>query len=297
MSNNIPLWYVSQYATNIQLKLQQMGSRLRGSVTLGSYVGDQASPVDQVGSVEAQKVTGRFNPMGRVDAELDRRWVFPVSYDLPQLIDSFDKLKILTDPMSSYVQNAAHAMGRAQDDEILAAATGDAKTGNKGETPVTFAAGQVVSVQEGAASPTNFTVAKLKAALKLLMQAEVDLDNDMIFAPINAAAHDSLLNETQIIDADYNEKPVLVEGKIKRFLGINFIHTERLLSGVDDQAGTSDIIPIYAKSGMHLGMWQDIRTDISQRKDIQGLPYQAYCYGTFGASRLEEEKVVKVWSR
>lgn len=297
MSANIPLWYVSQYATNIQLRLQQVGSRLRGTVTTGSYVGDQASPVDQVSAVDAQKVTGRFNPMGRVDAELDRRWVFPVSYDLPQLIDSFDKLKILTDPMSSYVQNAANAMGRAQDDEILAAATGDAKTGNKGETAVSFLAGQVVSVQEGAASPTNFTVAKLKAALKLLMQAEVDLDNDMIFAPINAKAHDSLLNETQIIDTDYNEKPVLVEGKIKRFLGINFIHTERLLSGTDDQAGTSNIIPIYAKSGMHLGMWQDIRTDIAQRKDIQGLPYQAYCYGTFGATRLEEEKVVKVWSR
>jgi hypothetical protein len=45
---------------------------------------------------------------------------------------------------------------------------------------------------------------------------------------------------------------------------------------------------------MHLGMWNDISADISQRKDLGGLPYQVYLYGTFGATRLEEKRVVQV---
>lgn len=297
MSANIPLWYVSQYATNISLLLQQKGSRLRGAVMTGSHVGDQASPVDQIGAVAAQKVASRFAPMGRVDALLDRRWVYPVSYDLPQLIDSFDKLKILTDPSSKYVENASNAMGRAQDDEILIGLTGTAKTGNRGATSTVFDATMVVNTDFGAASAVNLTVAKLRQAVRLLMAREVDLDNDPLYLPINAKAHDSLLQETQIIDMDYGNMPVLVEGKIKRFLGINFIHTERVLSGTDNLAGTSDFLPVFAKSGMYLGMWEDIKTDISQRKDLQSLPFQAYAYGTFGASRLEESKVALIYAR
>jgi hypothetical protein len=41
---------------------------------------------------------------------------------------------------------------------------------------------------------------------------------------------------------------------------------------------------------MYLGIWNDIRTDVSQRKDKGGLPWQVYVYGTFGATRLEEKK-------
>ena len=75
MSVNLPNWYARQYSTNIQLKLQAMGSLLRPYVTEGRYVGDQASPVDFMGSVEMQDVTQRFAPTGRVDAATDRRGV------------------------------------------------------------------------------------------------------------------------------------------------------------------------------------------------------------------------------
>lgn len=297
MSINIPTWYVSQFSTNIQLLLQQKGSRLREAVTSGTHVGKQASPVDQIAAVAAQKVIGRFNPMGRIDAALDRRWVFPVDYDLPQLIDSFDKLRILTDPSSQYVVNATYAMGRAMDDEIIGATTNAAKTGVDGSVSTTILAANDVLVGTGAVSAVALNVAKLRAAKKLLMAAEVDLDFDPLYCPINAYAHDALLQEAQIIDMDYNEQPVLMEGKITRFLGINFIHSERVTKATDDLSGSSFQIPVWAKSGMYLGLWDDIKTDISQRKDLQGLPYQAYAYGTFGATRLEEKKNVRIWVR
>lgn len=297
VNSGIPLFYVEQFSSNIQLKLQQKGSRLQQAVMSGSHVGSQASPVDQFGAINANKVTGRYNPITRVDAPTDRRWVFPQDYDLPQLLDSFDKLRLLIDPMSSYVTNAVYALGRAKDQEILTSMFGTNYTGNNGATSTTLASTQVVGVNQGAASATNLTVAKLREGKRILMANEVDLDSDSIYCAINATNHDTLLSEVQVISMDFNDKPVMVDGKITRFLGINFIHTELLSTGTDDQSGTSTAVPMWAKSGMYLGQWNDISTDVDRRKDLQGLPYQAYVFGTFGATRLEEKKIVKVWAR
>lgn len=303
MSINLPTFYVQQYATNIQLLLQQKGSKLRDKVTVGSYIGKAASPVEQVGTVAMQPVTSRFAPMGRVDAPTDRRWVYPSDFDLPQLIDQFDKLRLLVDPASSYVQSAVYAAGRQMDDLIIASFFGDAKTGETGGTTtqfgttVTTSGGRNVAVAHGAAAATGLTVAKLREAKKRLMSSFVDIDSDPICAVVTAAQHDNLLAEAQVISTDFNERPVLVDGKVTRFLGIDIIHCERLVTGTDDAAGTSRAIPIFAKSGMHLAMWNDLTTDITQRKDLQGLPWQAYVYMTAGATRLEENKVVRVWCR
>ena len=302
MSENIPGHYVRQYSTNVQLLLQTQGSKLRGAVTSGSYVGDQASPVDQIGQVNAQRVTSRFAPMGRVDASVDRRWVFPVDYDLPQLIDKFDKLRLVTDPESVYVTNAMYAMGRAMDDEIIAAFfTSTAKTGVNGATSTDFLSTNVVGVNTGG-TDSGINVPKLRAAKKLLMANEVDMDSDPVFCAITATEHDLLLNEIQIISSDFNgaDKPVLQDGKVQRFLGINFIHCERLETqalGTDDQSGSSIQIPVWARSGMHLGIWNDMNASISQRNDLQGEPWQAYVKQTIGATRLEEKKIVKVWCK
>lgn len=306
MADNVPNWYVHQYSTNIQLMLQQRGSRLEKGVMGGTHVGTQASPVDQVFPITANKVVSRFAAMPRVDPLLDRRWALPTDYDLPQLIDSFDKLRLITDPSSHYVQNAMYALGRAKDQEIINAFFGTAKTGVEGGTstilPTTASSsnGPVVGVNFGSSAASNLTVAKLREAKRVLMANEVDLDFDPIFCAVTSKEHDNLLAETQIIDADYNGgNPVLEEGRITRFLGINFIHTEILstAAGTDDQSGTSNAIPVWAKSGMYLGMWNDVQTDLSQRKDLQGLPWQAYAKGTWGATRTDEKRVVKIWCR
>lgn len=290
MSINVPSLYVQQYATNIQLLLQQKGSKLRQLIMSGSHVGKQASPVDQVGSINMQPVTSRFQAMGRVDAAVDRRWVFPSDFDLPQLIDSFDKLRLLTDPQSVYVQNAVYAAGRQMDDLIIDAFFGVAKTGETGATSTSFLAGQQVAVNFGASSNVGLTVAKLREAKKILMANEVDIDNDPITAVVTAEQHDNLLAEAQVISTDFNDRPVLVDGKLSRFLGINFVHCERL----DVDGSSYRRIPVFAKSGMYLGLWNDIKTDISERKDLQGLPWQAYVYMTAGATRLEEKKIVEI---
>lgn len=293
MSVNIPTHYAQQFSSNIQLLLQQKGSRLRDAVMVGKHVGKQASPVDQFGAIEMQAVSGRFAAMNRVDASTDRRWVFPNDFDLPQHLDQFDELRLLTDPKSHYVENAVNAAGRKMDALILAAAIGTAKTGESGSTSTVLPTAQKILVNHGAASDTGLTVAKLREAKRLLMAADVDLASDPLYCAIGAQQHDNLLAEAQIISMDYNDKPVLVEGKIQRFLGINFIHTELAVATAQQSSGDA-LIAMWAKSGMHLGVWNDISTSISKRHDLQGEPWQAYVYMTAGATRLEEEKVVQI---
>lgn len=297
MASQVPTHYVQQFSSNIKLLLQQEGSRLRGAVTTGSHVGEQASPVDQYGAISANPVVGRYNPMPNTEAPADRRWVLPEDYDVNQLLDSFDKLRLLADPMSVYVQNAVNALGRAQDSTILDKMFGTNQTGKSGGTATALPSSQVIGVNTGAASATNLTVAKLREAKQILMANNVDLSKEQVYCAINAAAHDSLLTEVQIISKDFNDTAVLVEGRVTRFLGINFIHTELVTTGTDDQAGTSTQIPVWVKSGVYMGLWQDIMTDVSERKDLQGIPMQAYVKATFGATRLEEKKVVKIWAR
>ena len=88
-----------------------------------------------------------------------------------------------------------------------------------------------------------------------------------------------------------------VDGKITSFMGFRFVHCERLKTGTDDQSGTSTGIPVFVKSAIHLGMWDDVSTSISKRNDLQGEPWQAYVTGMFGATRIEERKIVRIWAR
>jgi hypothetical protein len=301
---NVPAHFGFEFARNIDLLLQQKNSRLSGFVATGNHSGDKASPVDQVGKIEAQDVTTRFAPMGRVDAPLDRRWVFPTSSDLPQLIDTFDALKLLTDPKSKYVENAVAAMNRRKDRHIIAGFFSDALTGTNATTTETFgttltsAGGQNVSVGIGGAT-SSMNVAKLKEGKRRLMEADVDLDTDPLYCAWTSKEHDAMLNEIQVVSSDFNDKPVLTEGRVTRFLGINFVHTELIgqFLGTDDAAGQSRQIPLWTPKGMYFGNWQSMVTDIAQRKDLQGLPWQAYLMMTGGATRLEKPRVIRIWAR
>jgi hypothetical protein len=305
VSTNIVTFYVQQYAKVLNELVQQKSSRLRKFCTEEKYVGQAGSPVEQVGAVAMQPVTQRYGPMQRVDAPTNRRWVYPSDYDLPQLFDNFDKLRLLIDPKGKFVSNAHNAANRQYDDLIIAAIGGVAQTGVSGATPVSLPASAVVSVQQGGTAPTGLTVAKLRQAKLVLMQNEAYSDeeedpgdpNSGLVCVAGARQLDNLMAEAQVISRDFNDAPVLEEGRVKRFLGVTFVRSERLTTGTDDQAGTSTKVFMWQREGMHLGIWNDISTNISQRHDLQSEPWQAYVYMTAGSTRLEEARVMQIWAR
>lgn len=294
---NIPTWFVDQYKGNLQLLAQQRMSRFERAVTLGSYVGNGGAAVDQIGLVNATHVTTRLTPIARIDAPTDRRWVYPSDYEVPQYVDSFDKMKIVTDPNSALVMTAHAALNRAKDDEIIGGFFATSATGVKGAGTEAFdTTNYRVAVTAGAAAATGMNVEKLKQARMILRgSADMDdneLDMDPMFCAISAKQEYNLLGEIQVTSGDYNRpaRPVLQDGRLISFMGFNFIHSERLPVTADPYRRC----PAWIKSGMHLGTWNDLYTSITPATWLTSHPIQVYARGSYGGTRLEQTKVVDI---
>lgn len=285
MSFEVTTAFVQQYTTNVQLLLQQRGSKLREFCGMGSYTGKAAKAVEQIGAVTAQKKTSRHSDTPLISTPHDARWVFPEDYEWADMIDDQDKLRMLIDPTSPYAMNGAYALGRSLDDAIIAAALGTAKTGENGSTDTAFA----TATQQIAVGGTGLTVAKLRQAKKILTTNEVDVMNDPLYIAVTAQQIDDLLGTTEVTSADFNTVKALVQGEVDSFMGFKFVNIERLgLDGSGDRRCFA-----WAKSGMHVGMWNDINTKITERAD-KSYATQVYVKGTFGATRTDEKKVVEI---
>ncbi len=291
MSVNIPNHFVDQFSTNIELLLQQKGSKLRGMVRTGSHEGKQASPVNQFGAITAQAPAGRFAPKNRTDAPASRRWVFPQDKEVDQLLDDFDMLRLIEDPKGAYAENASHAIGRAYDDAIITAALGTSNVGQAGAGTEAFDTTNFsVGAGFAAAGDVGLTVAKLIEAKRLMRGAEVDIESDPLTLIISENQEADLLNQVEVVSTDFNAKPVLVDGMLTRFLGFNIIVSTRLdLVNTDERACIA-----YARSGMYLGLWRDMQTRVSIRNDLSSEPWDLYTNATYGATRLEQGKVIRI---
>lgn len=287
MPIDITTAFVQEYKATVDLLLQQMGSRFRNLVTLDSYVGKAGSAVEQFGPVAAVKRQNRHQDTPLLSVPQEKRWVFPEDYEWASLIDDQDKLRMIVDPTSPYAVNGANAMQRAQDDEIIGAFFATAKTGENGTSDETFTGATVGEDVGGSGSSIN--VAKLQAALKILMQAHKGEVMEPIYCGISADEHDALLNEIQVTSKDFNGgQPILESGRVKRFMGMDFVISERL---TDD--GTDRSCPVWTKSGMHMGVWKDIEAMIDRRPDKSNA-WQVYLCETIGSTRLQLGKVVEV---
>jgi hypothetical protein len=288
MSNQVNVAHIQQYANTLEHLVQQRGSRLMKGVTTRSYTGKAAKVVEQIGAVEAVEILDRHADTQLTDTPHAARWAFPRDWGTADMVDKQDLIRMLTDPRSAYAINQANALGRKIDDLIIDAFfTDTAKIGENGSTSVTYAndGGNTVD-----SSGTNaMTVDKLREAKKLLMADEVDVDNETLWCAITAQQHDDLLSQTQAINLDYQTRPVLMEGKITAFMGFNFIHTERLTL----DANSDRLCPAWAQSGMVLGQWDGIESNVD-RIPLKWNNWLVQSRGTWGATRTEGEKIVKI---
>jgi hypothetical protein len=288
--------FTTQFSTLLELKLQQMGSKLRGLVDEKSYVGKMASPVQQLNATAAKAPAGRYSPLQPDDNAFTRRWVFPAEREKAQLIDTFDELQTIVDPKSQYVANAAAAFGRAIDDIILSAAFGTNQVGQDAasltaenfNTALTTASppGFQIGVQFGASANTGLTVKKLVELRRVLRHYHVDLEMDPVTIVIGSQQEADLLNQVQVVSSEFNDRPVLVDGRVTRFLGFNIVVMERL-----PYTSTTRSCLAFCKSGLHLGLWRDMQTKITIRDDLSSQPYQIYTQMMLGATRTQPGKV------
>jgi hypothetical protein len=280
---NVTTAFVKQFAANIMHLVQQKGSRLRPTIMIEpGVVGEEAS-FDQLGTTKAQKKTTRNADTPLSQPDHARRWVTLFDYEVAKLHDKQDQLKMLSDPTSRYVQSGAWALGRAMDDEIIAAATGTARTGKTGSDNITLP-----SAQKVAHSSTGMTIAKILAAKEILDTNEADEDEPR-FMIVTAGQVTDLLNTTEVKSADYNTVKALAAGQIDTFCGFKFVRTQRL--GTDSDSNRQ--VLAYNKSGILLAIAQDIVSDIGPRRD-KSMATQVYLSLGVGSVRMEEERVVEI---
>jgi hypothetical protein len=80
----------------------------------------------------------------------------------------------------------------------------------------------------------------------------------------------------------------LASGDVNSFLGFNFVVSNRLSVG----SSIRDCIA-FVNDGIALAVGKDVTARIDERAD-KGYATQVYYSAAFGATRMEEEKVVKI---
>lgn len=292
MPDSISVAAVQQYRSNVELQLQQTGTRLGGLVSTGSHVGKAASVVEQFGSATAVLKTSRHADTPLLDLSQDKRWVFPLDYEWASLIDNEDKLRMIIDATSPYAQAGAAAMNRAKDDVILAAVFGTNFVGENGTTSETFgtlgSGTYDVGINTGGTA-SALNVAKLQLGVRILTTANKGELMEPVNGAISSYEQDSLLKEIQVVNKDYNGgSAVLVDGGVKRFMGVNFVLTERLTITSGNR-----LIPLWLKSGLYLGTWNDLNAQVTQRAD-KSYATQVYLSMTLGATRTQLGKSIRI---
>ena len=282
MSNQITTAFVQQYSNNVQMLSQQKGSLLRSAVDVETVVGKN-SFFDQVGVASAVKRLTRHADTPQMDTPHSRRRVSLSDYEYSDLIDNQDKIRTLIDPTSAYATAAAYALGRAQDDEIIAALSGTAYTGETGSTATILPSAQKITE----ASTGGLTIAKLRTAKEILDSASVDPSIPRYIA-VGPRQITDLLGTTEVTSSDFNSVKALANGEVNSFLGFNFIVSNRL-----DISSSKRLCLVWAMDGCKMAIGQDLMTRIDERAD-KGYAHQVYVCQSIGATRMEEEKVVTI---
>ena len=289
MSDQVSFAHVLQFTTNVKHRLQQEGSKVRGLVSTGSHVGNGAVPVEQIGAVTAQERTTRHGDTPILDTPHSRRWVFPRDFEWGDMVDKQDLIRMLIDPKSPYTTAGVNALGRQIDDLLIAAAIGTSQVGTPAgggaTTPETFD----LTNFRVAVGATGLTVAKLRTVWEKFANTNMDMDREEFYILIGPQQANNLFNETQVVSFDFNNNKPLPNAKLTPFMGFNFIVTTRLPT----QVATIRNAIAFTRSGLYLGLWNDIEVKADQRAD-KGFNWQLYSRMTVGATRLEQGRVIQI---
>lgn len=290
MPESITTAFVNNYKSQLELQFQQMGSRLRPTVTEVPQNAEYEY-YDRLGTAEANEVIGRHADTPLNNIEHGRRRLQAASYNWATLFDTADKLQMLIDPTQGYAQNAAFAIGRKMDDVIIAQASGTAYSGKTGATAVPFSSGQQIEVdyvETGVAADSNLTIGKLRRARYLFDSQDAIMDGEGLVCVLGASQRQALLRTTEVTSSDYNAVKALVNGEINTFMGFEFVMSNRLTKSGDDRT-----VLCYPKSAIKLGIAEDLTVKISERAD-KNHSMQVYVEARFGAVRMWEEKVIEI---
>ena len=265
------------FAANFMLATQYLGPKLRPWVTEQTCAGEGATAADLIDPVNYQRGSGRRRSNIENVPNRRRRWlIYRDPLETGQYLDSVDKFRMIDDPGSELMRVHAAAIGRGIDDTILgldedgAVAEGGI-LGSIVEGKRPGGAGVALpGAQTTVHGAAGLTIAKMRKARKRLGLDENDLDRSTPVMAITTNQHDDLLGIVETASSNLNmlEQPHIIEGKVKRLLGFNFIECNRL-----PKSGTTRSCPVWIKEKVKLGIWQDIKPQMWNDTHARNTPY------------------------
>ena len=281
--------YTEAYGNLITLLAQQTQSKLESCVTVQSGIkGKAAVAADQIGKFLFTDVDSRLADTELQDINRDRRWYEPVMKRGCVPLDNIDVIKTSLDPKSQIVVAGMAGVNRAKDAQIISGYYGVNKTGVHAETSTSFAAGNVIANTYGSGD----IIKQLNHALSLFAANDVDIEMEELYCVVNSVAAEKLRQAGIYISNEYMADKPLSGKKLPSYAGINFVQYEAVPSYVD-VGDTIYKLPIFAKSGVGLGKWEDTKVRVGE------LPNKNYAWSVFmefalGATRLEEAKCLSI---
>ena len=289
MFQEIEKTYTEAYGNLITLLAQQTQSKLESCVTDQSGIkGKAAVAADQIGKFLFTDVDTRLADTELQDINRDRRWYKPVMKRGCVPLDNIDVIKTSLDPKSQIVVAGMAGVNRAKDAAIISGYYGVNKTGEHGATSTSFDASNVIANTY----ESGDIIKQLNHALSIFAANDVDIEAEEIYCVVNSVAAEKLRQAGIYISNDYMADKPLSGKKLPSYAGINFVQYEAVpnyTSGAD----TIYKLPIFAKSGVGLGKWEETKVRVGE------LPNKNYAWSVFmefalGATRLEEAKCLSI---
>jgi len=291
----IPITISSHYQvlfrTGLTHLLQQKGSKIAPHVRTESGEGE-AVFFDRLGPTEAQETTTRFGDTPLIMVPHDRRMATPREKVWASMVDSLDKIRVATDPTSSYMQAAMYALGRAKDDWVTEGFFATVFSGRTGDTGVVYDTAQSIPVNshdyDTGSGNVGLTISKLQSANDLYAANHVDMDEPRKLCISQKQVND-LLSDNRMSSQDYNQVKTLLSGQVTPFLGFNFIPTERLpVNGSGHRRLLS-----WNDMGLLFVTWASLETNMSRRDDKN---YNAQLWARIQGNciRMEEKRVLEI---
>lgn len=277
MSASIDEAFVEEFESLVHHLGQQQVSRLYGHCRKKSGTASVFN-FERLASEDMIVKASRHEATPILDVAHSRRKATVETWKWGEAIDQDDEVKILINPESEYTQAAAMAHGRKIDDILIAAAVGDATTGD-GST-VALPAGQKIGDGLGV-----MTTALFRQAAKLLNQAEVQGRRVMA---ISAQQLDDMLADTEAQNSDYNTVKALVDGELNTWLGFDIIRTELVPLATTVRSAVA-----YCEPCIGLGLAEEKLTRIAEDPSLS-FATRVYMELAMGAVRIEDTGVVQI---
>lgn len=285
MSTQINKAFETSFSDNFIHLASQKQSKLGGAVRYEQVNDAKQFMFDRMDTVSMVQAVSRHEDTPLTEVPFSRRRVTFNTYRAVDLIDNPDRVKMAKDPTSPTMKQLTAAMNRQKDDVIISAALGNAFSVSSADAASTVALPSGQAIANGG---TDLTLAKLLQAKKILLSNDVDPGEEPMYVVVGPDQLEALLSVTTNTSVDFNSVRALMNAELDTWCGFKFIISTRLA-----KTGNIRSCFAWAKSGIGLAMNGTPNIRISERSD-KNYSTQCFVECSLGATRIEDEKVVKI---